>query len=607
MENYLAVALERFLSPLATPEDGLNTLYGQLKQLNTVEGMMNQAMGDIFHTKMRTATADETPQGVEHLHYVPRMNPLRSMERETNLTMNTLINHRRDLILKYINIASRPFIRSLNILDMPDEILVHIFEYVKGWKPYINGLDDCNIGSTDIKNLRLTCRRFCEASSHLLMRFLRVEMSEASLEHFDEVSRHPTISKGIRTVRVVVHFYTQKLSEDAWTFNAHSMDEIRSTTEFMKRAAPNNLFNKSEKDIMAAVEKMGKVLDALLDLLGEKPDDSISKENFKFRILFRKAHKEYIARFNMQQKLRQNGKFVKSIASAVGRMPFARHLEVRDFDHQAARQSPSYVQQANNNEALLRRLLMPHRWEAATASHLGPTPTVELLVQLPIAIHKAGTLLHDINIELSPPDDFSRLDLSAEDCLDLKAAAQHLKRFKFRPTTKYFDRWVQRSASEFQILAQYLAALSDTPTLEDSSISLDSLWVNKTPPQWSLGPIINLCSYPNLRYVYWDGFSVNLFELEAGINHMGETLSTLTIRRMHLLSGTWAEALDILRAKFQVSGFSLVFEFPSGAECDDMDDEERDKIFGKNEYEGYYKRSLAEQYIRGRIDLNPLR
>jgi hypothetical protein len=72
---------------------------------------------------------------------------------------------------------------------------------------------------------------------------------------------------------------------------------------------------------------------------------------------------------------------------------------------------------------------------------------------------------------------------------------------------------------------------------------------------------------------------------------------------IHLLSGKWTEALDLMRRK-KANYWSL--EEPSGAECDTMLDEEKEAIFGKNR-KAYWEKSKAERYILEWTDKNPLR
>ncbi|KAG6368403.1 hypothetical protein INS49_002609 [Diaporthe citri] len=77
---------------------------------------------------------------------------------------------------------ARPSIPKLHILQLPDELLMEISENARG----VFDFEDDNYsiaGIKDIKSLRLT------------------------FKHLDRVSRHPTISKGIRSLQIFVGLY----------------------------------------------------------------------------------------------------------------------------------------------------------------------------------------------------------------------------------------------------------------------------------------------------------------------------------------------------------------------------------------------------------------
>ena len=94
---------------------------------------------------------------------------------------------------------------SLHILNFPNEILFRIFDFLRS-EPVrsiaVGGAFGYRNGKDDVKNTRLVCRRFRDASSHLLISSLNVSVNKASLAQLDEISRHPLMSKGVRKVNV---------------------------------------------------------------------------------------------------------------------------------------------------------------------------------------------------------------------------------------------------------------------------------------------------------------------------------------------------------------------------------------------------------------------
>ena len=121
-----------------------------------------------------------------------------------------------------IHKQSRPYLRKLDILDFPNEMLLGIFELVEGCE-ILSFRDAFDVNREDMKNIRLVCRRFCAASSHLLVRNVRVTFNEASLVHLEEVSRHPTIAKGVRSILVTFDLYNRSFL-DFERFISHHAD-----------------------------------------------------------------------------------------------------------------------------------------------------------------------------------------------------------------------------------------------------------------------------------------------------------------------------------------------------------------------------------------------
>ena len=74
------------------------------------------------------------------------------------------------------------------------------------------------------------------------------------------------------------------------------------------------------------------------------------------------------------------------------------------------------------------------------------------------------------------------------------------------------------------------------------------------------------------------------------------------MNHIHLLSGIWSAALDLMR-KRSPEDWSL--DCPTGAECDMMSHEEKKAVFGTNENR-HWEKIKAEMYIVQWIDKNPL-
>ena len=92
-----------------------------------------------------------------------------------------------------INELSRPYLRNLTILDLPNELLQEVFKHVeyrtipdfpfRDWDSPAG-----KVYTTDMKNARLVCRRFCDLVSPRLIRIVSVEPDDWSLARLEEIS-----------------------------------------------------------------------------------------------------------------------------------------------------------------------------------------------------------------------------------------------------------------------------------------------------------------------------------------------------------------------------------------------------------------------------------
>jgi len=146
-------------------------------------------------------------------------------------------------------------------------------------------------------------------------------------------------------------------------------------------------------------------------------------------------------------------------------------------------------------------------------------------------------------------------------------------------------------------------AVLDTASIQMIWLNLDFLWDKENLPSFSLGSILTLRTWQKLYSLSTSGLPLHLAELARFADRLSPTAKNMHMTNTYLLSGTWAEVLDTLRKK-PTSHWEI--GRLSGAECDSMSDEEKETIFGKLTIM-YNDNSPANQYLRGIIDMNPLR
>jgi hypothetical protein len=426
----------------------------------------------------------------------------------------------------------------------------------------------------------------------------------------DEISRHPIIRKGIVAVRVVLHFYDSVLADDILAFagyNHHKLREITKSLEIEIVYCSNKLDTCPEVVIDAA-NKAKAILDSWRNFVLGTPDNPASEDDWSHRMIIRKAHEKYRQLFADQERMRKDGVFVRDVAAAVARMPIATRLELHNM-HMDSHRGPSYyVDHATDTETLIRMMLLPTGLQESVLHDLGQPP-VEMFVKLPIAIHEAGRFLNALDICLPPVQDYSILATSQEDCQDLSAALQRLKIFTFHPQPRAQSyEWDPRELGQVENLGIFFATLTNTKSIEHIDVNL---WDVDGLSLFDMCSINDIWPWQHLRFFRWSLGSLHIAELERFFDRLSTPIPFLCLSYTHLLSGSWADVLDILRAN---STPEWRFNSPSGGECELLSMEEIASVFdvphpstsGPPSYEYIYNPGKAERYIRKSIDQNPL-
>lgn len=401
----------------------LGELYQQLSELDRSDTHLKRQLGHLCRERHLIWSGDA-------VHDIVSLESL-DARCETLLNSQKLNKSYRETLRKNINVCSRPRLRPLTILDMPDEILVKVCGYLD-----VEGLMDIvRYGATfirspsDIKNLRLTCRRFCNTSSHLLLPFVRVELNQASVEHLNTLSRHPTISKGVRAVRLVLDYYDYELANDFALFAeyfAAKMADHAQFLEFMDREEfkDHEIFKDRDGNSKKIIQKTRQLENFCSSFASGAVDEADYGANPSHRNLLQRAHEAYRSCVTDQKQVCENGAFFRTVAAAINRMPRARRLELREQDGESARRKSWAPFRAGDDLYFLFWVVRPMSWGEGRVWALG-TPHIDLL-GLPSAFHEAGTCLKSLNINITLPPELQDA-LTAEEMRSLSLSVQQLK------------------------------------------------------------------------------------------------------------------------------------------------------------------------------------
>lgn len=382
-------------------------------------------------------------------------------------------------------------------------------------------------------------------------------------------------------------------------------------------------FEKSDQDCMA--------------LRRRNSGDQEKSEVERHLQLLHIAHQLYRLRYQDQERLRQNDDFTERFAAAMARMPKAKGIEFHDFQppeyqslHDEQEDSSgigSFSLETDKYAGLvdIDSLVQPTSWDEAMDRQLGEPP-VKLLFRLPIAIHHAGARLDRISMKTNTcAENYYPLfeKFSMRDFVELGTAINrmNLKSFIFMQREEPKPRVRQTpSSEEIDAFDSFISAMTNSRGLERCWLRVDGGWSDgglEADRQSGLGPFLLPDSdsldrwgqpgWSSLRDIHLSDFALHLSDLErlaAQLRESGTRLEFLSLQRTRLLSGTWAQALEVLR-KVEVEYEKQLTE-PRGAECEDvtmMRGGRYDAVFGRSCDE---TRSLADDFINGDTKHNPL-
>ncbi|CAL8578327.1 hypothetical protein XPA_004116 [Xanthoria parietina] len=525
----------------------LGELYQQLSELDRSDTHLNRQLGHLYRERRLFGTGDA-------VHDIVSLESL-DAQCETLFNSRELNRSYRETLRKDINVCSRPHLRPLTILDMPDEILVKVCEYLD-----VEGsIDILRYGSaficspSDIKNLRLTCRRFCNTSSHLLLPFVRVELNKTSVEHLVTVSQHPTISKGVRAVKVVLDYYDYELANDFALFAeyfAAKLAEHAGFLEYMDREEfkDQEIFKDQEGNRKETIQKAWQLENFCLSFASGAVDEADFGANPSHRNLLQRAHEEYRSSVTDQKQVCENGTFCRTVAAAIDRMPRARRLELREHDGESPRRKGWAPFRAGDDLYFLYLVLRPMTWGEGRLWALG-APHIDLL-GLPSAFHEAGTILKSLNINITSPPE-AQDALTAEAMRSLSLSVQQLKYIEIKllghATENFTELGQAFDTTELQYLRDYVDAVLNTDSIECLSLDFSCFSDEATGPLTDLGSLMTFRRWENLVDVSWNSVSLYQKELERFFRQLRKPLKYLHLSSVRLLSGLWAETLEILR------------------------------------------------------------
>ncbi|KAF5589886.1 uncharacterized protein FSUBG_10992 [Fusarium subglutinans] len=478
-----------------------------------------------------------------------------------------------------------------SINTAPPELVYRIFDFLL----HARDPDEPTAARVDdIRSIRLTCRRFCQWASPLLIPEITVDLTETSLERFRNVSHHQLISSGVRSVHVKLPYYDQRMAADLSHFAYSHMEGMSQYLDHLKNVIPGDLHKRRSYNVPDWVDydvlELGKNMISAWEPIynAEEHLQWDSYERLEYRKILTDAHREYQLLFEAQQQMRESGTFLSTVATAMARMPHADRLEITDGEDDIFKRD-GYLVDRDYSISLRAVMLRPHTWSDASDLYPDPDfkPPIDLLHRLPVEIYRAGVTLRELKLRCSAPCSYANLSMSPSERLTLVKSLRdlqtlHIEAAKAAMTGWFFDH--QEDALE--LVSDFLSALLEPSRLKDLTINSFNLR--------SLNELLAGAHNTRLKRLHLVGARLKAGQLGEYLGRV-EGPCDVVLEHVEILGGRWAGEADELRGLLRVSTTVVKpfgDEFRRGRSTNVCSAEEE---------------RMLNNYLQGASSVNPLR
>lgn len=431
--------------------------------------------------------------------------------------------------------------------DLPDELLGSCFQYLKDSRK-------------QIQNLRLVSRRFNAVSSEFLIESYPVHIESESLYRFERLSQHPVFCKSIKNIKIIVSYYDASLAVDRGLFGMHCGSNLYQHVEIYER-----FIDSGEEGL--DYSRLWLIPDEWEAVGNENFVEESSTERQRFLLA---AHSEYHRRFIDQEQLKQDGAHIRRICAGLMRLCNLQYIAIDDDPH-----TRSYEGERKpfSDEELMESCLIQSTWKGSYITSSLTSPPVEFIPELFQALSVSSTIRPSkFTIRITPPNDLRCLQLT-----EIQRQAVRTVLGRSQHLTCKVSSWARKDSlaedntrprEEMLALGSLTSAFFDVANLTTLELSFDEYPVFYERPTVGLADLLPLTRpWPHLRNLSLRYTPCHLEELQILVDSLRNILTRFETYCLYLLSGSWLEALDVLRGFESLQYIS--FEFPKGANFGD--------------------------------------
>ncbi|VBB81695.1 Putative protein of unknown function [Podospora comata] len=503
----------------------------------------------------------------------------------SSLTENDLVEDIGDL---HINSSPSTSYRSLN--DLPVEILREIVEeltphehrYDWDWDycSVCHGGEKYELDQSDIRNLRLVNRLFCELASPLLLPHIHIDISQTALDTLEQLLVMPRLASGVRSIKLQMAYRTKALAEAPVYFTNTRLQLLNKQVERYgvgRNPTPNIGFLDSHGEFISepaesceAASNFDEICKSwsLMMEIWEEPafDTSQQCERDEWSSILRNSYERFKALHLEQSRLVEDGIFTQKVASAIKRLGKVEHLVFYNTNHSKRCQFMEESDLAEYHPNILLDKAALTSWLEAGLSWKinealfsnGSNFVARLLTDLPVAIHQAGHHLKSLVVNAFPrKGDYSMILPPTKDrdsllhqlrisCQDLQSV--HIDHHTHPPPT----RTAPIEGQDKEIIDGYISAVISSPKLKTLNIDLTCFGLHleggsRPGDGYHLGPALSKCPpFPYLKELRVCGVKLDQQEFFTFVQGVGHRLRRLYVD-VKLQNGSWVSILELLR------------------------------------------------------------
>ncbi|CAG9937362.1 unnamed protein product [Clonostachys rosea f. rosea IK726] len=486
------------------------------------------------------------------------------------------IDRRREALRSRAAFLSRGETRDIQLMDLPVELLAMItnqFRYSASLdrtaEDFIAPFSRSDLQA--VQSLRLVSRLFNSLSTPLLYPIVRLSLSQKSLDRVQAVCSNPLMASGVRAIRVGLENHPIELVRDIDGWLHYHIDKLGmkhrrlssslAQNAFRRKAAEKagsveqaKHFHEAMEDIRRAIDRSKVVRFAMRQMSSGTelvPDESDEERVARYRVLVRHCHDEFSRAYEEQVRLLLDKSFVSSVARLAlhASHPVALELIAREF---------RYPKSAKNEFRYLASGVSWHH-EGGAGNDEQQQQAIRIIHDLPVAIHQAGGVINAFKLGCPPMVHHLHFmeGLTDRDWALLNAAFQQLKIFQMPNLSFSYHSRLLRLSEEQKVHSEaYFSALIDRQNLEEVSfdgqiyLGFNASGSIEHGGIWGvLERMFGRAYWPRIKRIKFSKFSIAQTHIEGLFQGLGTSINQITLNDIHLESGSWIPAIDILQKR----------------------------------------------------------